>query len=52
MEVLEVISILPQMEKVIHVIGGIAIQRFLYFGQQTVIAELSFHLIPHTFHLM
>ena len=40
MEVSEVVSILPQMENVIHDIRGIAIQKFIHFGQQPVIALL------------
>ena len=49
MVVLEVVSILPQMENVIHDIRGIAIHKFIHFGQQPVNALLvnclAFHLM-------
>ena len=35
MEVSEVESTLPRMENVIHDISEIAIQKFMYFGEQT-----------------
>ena len=55
MEVLEIINILPQIENVIPNIRVIAIQKCIYFGQQTVSAllgELSFQLMCQAFHLM
>ena len=39
-EVPEVVSILPQMENAIHDIRGIAIQKFIHFGQQPISALL------------
>ena len=39
-EVAEVVSILPQMENAIHDIRGIAIQKFIDFGQQPINALL------------
>ena len=40
MEIFEVVSILPQIENVIHDIKWIVIYKFIYFGQQTVSEKL------------